>query len=41
MTDNQNKAENYLKAIREVEKSLKSKRDELEALRYKASGKVD
>ena len=38
MTDNQNKAENYLKAIREVEKSLKSKRDELEALRYKASG---
>lgn len=38
MTDNQTKAENYLKAIREVEKNLKSKRDELEALRYKASG---
>lgn len=38
MTDNQTRAENYLKAIREVEKNLKSKRDELEALRYKASG---
>ena len=38
MTDNQNKAENYLKKIRDVEKVLKNKRDELEALRYKASG---
>ena len=38
MTDNQNKAENYLKKIREVERNLNSKRDELEALRYRASG---
>lgn len=38
MTDNQNKAESYLKRIREVERNLKTKRDELDALRYKASG---
>ena len=38
MTENQNKAENYLRKIREVEKTLKNKRDELEALRYRASG---
>lgn len=38
MTDNQNKAENYLKKIREVERNLNSKRDELEALMYRASG---
>lgn len=38
MTDNQNKAERYLRKIQEVEKTLKNKRDELEALRYKASG---
>ena len=38
MTDNQNKAESYLKRIRDVERNLISKRDELEALRYRASG---
>ena len=38
MTENQNKAELYLKNIRIVEKNLKNKRDELEALRYRASG---
>ena len=38
MTDNQNKAECYLKRIRDVERNLNSKRDELEALRYRASG---
>jgi len=38
MTDNQNKAESYLKKIRDVERNLISKRDELEALRYRASG---
>ena len=38
MTENQNKAEAYLKQIRDVERTMKNKRDELEALRYKASG---
>ena len=38
MTDNQNKAELYLRNIRDVERALKNKRGELEALRYKASG---
>lgn len=38
MTDNQTKASNYLYSIREVEKQIKSREDELEALRYKASG---
>lgn len=38
MTENQNKAESYLKKIRDVERNLISKRDELEALRYRASG---
>jgi hypothetical protein len=38
MTDNQTKANNYLCSIREVEKQIKSREDELEALRYKASG---
>ena len=38
MTDNQNKAECYLKRIRDVERNLNSKRDELEALQYRASG---
>ena len=38
MTENQNRAELYLKQIRDVERTLKNKRDELEALRYKASG---
>lgn len=38
MTDNQKKASNYLYSIREVEKQIKSREDELEALRYKASG---
>lgn len=38
MTENQNKAEIYLKQIRDVERTMKNKRDELEALRYKASG---
>ena len=38
MTENQAKAENYLIQIRSVEKNIKSKLNELEALRYKASG---
>ena len=38
MTENQNKAETYLRNIRDVERTLKYKRDELDALRYKASG---
>ena len=38
MTANQIKADNYLRKIQAVEKILKNKRDELEALRYKASG---
>lgn len=38
MTKNQNRAEKYLKQIQDVERVLNSKRDELEALRYKASG---
>lgn len=38
MTENQIKANNYLNDIRNIEKGLKNKRDELEALRYKASG---
>ena len=38
MTENQNKADVYLRKIREIEKNLKNKRDELEALRYRASG---
>lgn len=35
---NRNKAEAYLKKIRDSDRALKSKRDELDALRYKASG---
>lgn len=35
---NRNKAETYLKQIRDKDRALKSKRDELDALRYKASG---
>ena len=35
---NRNKAETYLKRIRDNDRELKSKRDELDALRYKASG---
>lgn len=38
MTVNQTKAQDYLMRIRNIEKSIKSKCDELEALRYKASG---
>ena len=38
MTQNQTKADMFLWQIREVEKRLKNKRDEVEALRYKASG---
>ncbi len=38
MTDNQMRAESYLKCIRDVERNLKVKRNELDALRYKASG---
>ena len=40
MSKNQNrkKAEEYLKRIRIRDRALKSKRDELDALRYKASG---
>ena len=38
MTENQNKADVYLRRIRDIEKNLKNKRDELEALRYRASG---
>ena len=38
MTENQTRADNYLRKIQAVEKILKNKRDELEALRYKASG---
>ena len=35
---NRNKAELYLRKIRDNDRALKSKRDELDALRYKASG---
>ena len=38
MTENQKRAESYLRQIQEVERVLNNKRDELEALRYKASG---
>jgi DNA-directed RNA polymerase specialized sigma subunit len=38
MTQNQTRADTFLRQIREVEKRLKNKRDEVEALRYKASG---
>lgn len=38
MTRNQSKAEAFLKRIRTGERTLKTKRDELEALEYKASG---
>ena len=35
---NRSKAETYLRKIRDNDRALKSKRDELDALRYKASG---
>ena len=38
MTDNQSVAEAYLIRIRSVERNIKNKRNELDALRYKASG---
>lgn len=38
MTENQVRADLFLKQIRDVERTLKNKRDELEALRYRASG---
>ena len=38
MTENQIKAQKYLNCIRSIEKKLHSKRLELEALRYRASG---
>lgn len=38
MSENQSKAHVYLQRIREVERKIKDKQDELEALRYKASG---
>ena len=38
MTDNQARASSYLSSIRNIEKQLKNKRLELDALRYKASG---
>lgn len=38
MTKNQTKATSYLTAIRKIEKRLHSKKLELEALRYRASG---
>ena len=38
MTKNQTKADDYLRKIQTTENNLKKKRDELEALRYKASG---
>ena len=38
MTPNQQKATKYLSTIRNIEKKLHSKRLELEALRYRASG---
>ena len=38
MTENQKKAEGYLRRIQDVERILNNKRDELEALRYKAGG---
>ena len=38
MTKNQTKADDYLRKIQATENNLKKKRDELEALRYKASG---
>lgn len=38
MTENQLRADSFLKQIRDVERTLKNKRDELEALRYKAGG---
>lgn len=36
--DNRSKAEVYLKSIRDIDRDLQSERDELDALRYKASG---
>lgn len=36
--ESRNKAEAYLRKIRDNDRALKSKRDELDALRYKASG---
>ena len=38
MKQTRNKAEQYLRKIRDNDRALKNKRDELEALRYKASG---
>lgn len=38
MTENQEKAHKYLNKIRDIEKGIKDKELELEALRYKASG---
>lgn len=38
MTENQEKAQKCLQSIRKIEKKLHSKRLELEALRYRASG---
>jgi len=38
MTNNQKRADDYLRQVRDVEKDLQGKRDELDALRYKASG---
>lgn len=38
MTKNQSRAESFLKKIQEGEEILKSKQNELNALRYKASG---
>lgn len=38
MTDRQKEAESYLNKIRDVEKTIQGKEQELEALRYKASG---
>ena len=38
MTNNQTKADDYLRKIQRQESNLKKKKDELDALRYKASG---
>lgn len=38
MTENQREADRYLSKIRDVEKMIHGKEQELEALRYKASG---
>lgn len=38
ISDNQDKATKYLSKIRDVEKEIRGKRLELEALRYKATG---